>query len=220
MSGSREATRIGKSCHAKLQTAPKSRRLAGRILRLLVIVDQMNTTGYSGYQPRQIDYITERLLSNSLVCLHLFGTIELITQTAEYALRAVVYLADQQEPTTNNLIAESTLVPVGYLAKVMQSLSRAGLVTARRGLHGGFELAVPPDELTVLQVVNAVEPIRRFKICPLGLHGIHLCPLHRKLDDVAKAIEETFGDATIADMINAPKNRKPLCSFPASGKSA
>lgn len=140
----------------------------------------------------------------------------MITQTAEYALRAIVYLADQSEPKTNTLIADATLVPVGYLAKVMQSLSKAGLVSSQRGLHGGFVLTVAANNLTVLQVVNAVEPIRRFKECPLGLHGINLCPLHRKLDDAAKAIEETFGDSTIADMINAPKNRKPLCAFPLS----
>ena len=114
------------------------------------------------------------------------------------------------------MIAEATLVPVGYLAKVMQGLNKAGLVNAQRGLHGGFVLAVSPDELTVLQVVNAVEPIRRFKECPLGLHGINLCPLHRKLDEAAIAIEATFGDTTIADMINVPKNRKPLCGFPLS----
>ena len=140
----------------------------------------------------------------------------MITQTAEYALRAIVYLADQTEPKTNTVIADATLVPVGYLAKVMQSLSKAGLVNSQRGLHGGFVLTVAPNQLTVLQVVNAVEPIRRFKECPLGLHGINLCPLHRKLDDAAKAIEETFGDSTIADMVNAPKNRKPLCAFPLS----
>ena len=140
----------------------------------------------------------------------------MITQTAEYALRAIVYLADQTEPKTNTVIADATLVPVGYLAKVMQSLSKAGLVNSQRGLHGGFVLTVAPGQLTVLQVVNAVEPIRRFKECPLGLHGINLCPLHRKLDDAAKAIEETFGDSTIADMVNSPKNRKPLCAFPLS----
>lgn len=138
----------------------------------------------------------------------------MITQTAEYALRAVVYLADQTEPKTNTVIADATLVPVGYLAKVMQNLSKSGLVHAQRGLHGGFVLAVAAEELTVLEVVNAVEPIRRFHECPLGLHGIHLCPLHRKLDDAAKLIEETFGDSTIADLINVPRNRKPLCAFP------
>ncbi|MBP88636.1 MAG: transcriptional regulator [Planctomycetaceae bacterium] len=139
----------------------------------------------------------------------------MISQTAEYALRAIVYLADHDEPQTNAQIAEVTEVPVGYLAKVMQSLSRARVVTAQRGLRGGFRLAHAADELTVLEVVNIFDPVRRFHECPLGLHGINLCPLHRSLDDAAKAVEETFGDTTIADLIRVPRHRKPLCRFPA-----
>ena len=138
----------------------------------------------------------------------------MISQTAEYALRAIVYLAEQPVPRTTSEIAEKTQSPSGYLSKVMQSLNKAGLVHSQRGLHGGFVLSVEADELTVLQVVNAVEPIRRFHECPLGLHGINLCPLHRKLDDAAKYIEETFGDTTIADLNHVPASRKPLCSFP------
>lgn len=144
----------------------------------------------------------------------------MISQTAEYALRAVVYLADQDDPQTNAQIAKVTEVPVGYLAKVMQNLSRARIVTAQRGLRGGFTLAHDPDELTVLQVVNTVDPVRRFHECPLGLHGIDLCPLHRSLDDAAKAVEETFGDTTIADLIRVPRHRKPLCRFPVVPESA
>ncbi len=72
-----------------------------------------------------------------------------------------------------------------------------------------------PQELKVLQVFNAVEPICRYHECPLRLHGNELCPLHRKLDDAAKSIEESFGGTMIADMINVPRrNSKPLCSFP------
>ncbi len=138
----------------------------------------------------------------------------MITQTAEYALRAVVYLADQGEPRTTQLIAEQTHVPAGYLSKVMQSLGRAGIVKAQRGLHGGFVLMHDPQTMSVLEVVNAVEPVRRIHECPLGLHGKNLCPLHRKLDDAARQIEETFGDTTIADLNNVPRSRKPLCTFP------
>ncbi len=138
----------------------------------------------------------------------------MISQTAEYALRAMVYLADQTEPKTNEAISEATRVPTGYLAKVMQSLSRAKLVNAQRGMRGGFTLAFPAHEITVLRVLNAVDPIRRFHECPLGLHGINLCPLHRSLDDAAQAIERTFGDTTVADLINVPLHRKPLCGFP------
>jgi Rrf2 family protein len=77
----------------------------------------------------------------------------MISQTVEYALRAVVFLADQREPRTTQEIAERTKVPAPYLAKVMQSLNRANLVHSQRGLHGGFTLAKSPGQLTIWDVV-------------------------------------------------------------------
>ncbi len=108
----------------------------------------------------------------------------MISQTAEYALRAIVYLANQGVARTTTEIAKTTHVPAGYLAKVMQSLSRAGLVKSQRGLNGGFTLAHDPHELSILTVVNAVDPIRRFAECPLGIpsHRRRLCPLHHRLN--------------------------------------
>ncbi len=75
----------------------------------------------------------------------------MISQTAEYALRAIVFLANQETPHTTATIASHTQVPVGYLAKVMQTLSKGKIVNAQRGLNGGFTLAIPPDVLTVLR---------------------------------------------------------------------
>ncbi len=144
----------------------------------------------------------------------------MISQTAEYALRAIVYLADQNEtPHTTQQIAEVTHVPAGYLAKVMQALSRAGLVHAQRGLHGGFTLAHPATELTVLDVVQAVDPLHRITACPLGLKGHQaLCPLHRRLDNAVAMVEEALKKSTIAELLAEPGKRKgafiprPLCS--------
>lgn len=140
----------------------------------------------------------------------------MISQTAEYALRAVVCLAEQTLPKTTAELAQMTQIPAGYLSKVMQGLIRAGLVESQRGLHGGFVLAISANELTVLRVVNAVDPIRRFHRCPRGLHGIHLCPLHRTLDDTAKSVEESFGATTVAELNKVPSGRSPLCAFPLS----
>jgi Rrf2 family nitric oxide-sensitive transcriptional repressor len=142
----------------------------------------------------------------------------MISQTAEYALRAIVYLADQSDaPQTTQQIAEVTRVPAGYLAKVMQGLSRAGLVHAQRGLHGGFTLAVSPKQLTVLDVVQAVDPLRRIEHCPLGLPGhATLCPLHRRLDSAVAMVEKALGASTIAELLAEPKRGKgpkPLCSL-------
>src|SRR6185436_10357400 len=101
----------------------------------------------------------------------------MFSQTVEYSLRAIVWLAAHADaPQTNQQIADATLVPAGYLAKVMQSLGRGGMVTAQRGRRGGFLLAKPAAEVTVLEVINTVEPIQRIRECPLGIvsHGAHL----------------------------------------------
>ncbi|NUQ01687.1 MAG: Rrf2 family transcriptional regulator, partial [Armatimonadetes bacterium] len=94
----------------------------------------------------------------------------MISQTAEYALRAIVCLAAQPEGRlTTPQIAGATRVPAGYLSKVLQLLGRAGLVRSQRGLGGGFVLARPAELISVLDVVNAVDPIQRITGCPLEL---------------------------------------------------
>ena len=141
----------------------------------------------------------------------------MISLTAEYALRAIVYIADQEgEPRTTNQIAEASEIPAGYLAKVMQGLGRARIVNSQRGLNGGFTLTRQPEDLTLLEVVNSVDPVRRIHECPLKIasHGTNLCPLHRKLDDAAAFVEQSFRDTTIADLLAVPRSRKPLCRFP------
>src|SRR6516165_4767697 len=109
------------------------------------------------------------------------GRLEVISQTAEYALRAVVALGSQRGgPMTTQDIASRTRVPAGYLSKVLQALGRAGLVEGQRGLGGGFALARPMQEMTVLDVINAVDPLQRIERCPLGRpdHKVRMCALH------------------------------------------
>jgi Rrf2 family nitric oxide-sensitive transcriptional repressor len=140
----------------------------------------------------------------------------MISQTVEYALRAVVYLADQGESRTVVQIADVTKVPAAYLSKVMQSLSRAKLVHSQRGLHGGFTLTKVPKDITIWEVVEAVEPLQRIRECPLGLaaHRVRLCPLHKRLDDALATIEKAFRDTTMAEVLADPNTSKPLCDFP------
>ncbi len=127
----------------------------------------------------------------------------MISQTAEYALRAVVFLAERRnEPHTIRQIAQATLVPEGYLAKVMLELGRHGLVRSQRGIKGGTSLAIPALELTVYTIVQAVDPIHRITQCPLNNpnHATELCALHHRLDEAAALIENCFRNTTIADL--------------------
>jgi Rrf2 family protein len=138
----------------------------------------------------------------------------MISQTAEYALRAMVYLAQYPERShTNRQIARVTRVPTGYLAKVLQNLSRAGLITSRRGLGGGFALAKPANEITVYEVIQAVDPIPRITACPLKLkaHKDKLCPLHQRLDNAWELVERSFRNTTLSEIIDEAGEEGVLC---------
>jgi Rrf2 family protein len=138
----------------------------------------------------------------------------MLSQTVEYALRAVVHLANQAPAAcTTDQIARVTRVPKAYLSKVLQNLVRAGLVHSQRGLGGGMTLTRLATELTLLEVVNAVEPLQRIYTCPLGLpsHGGNLCPLHRRLDDALCMVQNSFGTTTLAEVLAEPGASTPLC---------
>lgn len=137
-----------------------------------------------------------------------------ITQAVDYSLRAIVVLARQGgRPCTTQALAERTETPAPYLSKLMQTLVRNGLVVSRRGVNGGFTLARKPEEMTIFDVVQAVEPLKRIRQCPLGIpqHTGGLCPLHRRLDAAIEMIENSFRDTTLADLLNDPQGPSPLC---------
>jgi Rrf2 family protein len=138
----------------------------------------------------------------------------MFSQTVEYALRAVVYLA-QTTPAlqTTEKLSKVTKVPQAYLAKVLQSLVQAGVVRSQRGVGGGVALVKTPEELTILEVVNAVDPIGRIQSCPLELkaHGVKLCPLHRRVDQALAMVEDAFRNTTLAEVLAEPTESVPLC---------
>jgi len=129
----------------------------------------------------------------------------MFSQTSEYALRAVAWMAGRPDSVhKTGEIAQGTGVPLSYLSKVLQTLARADLVRSVRGAAGGYELARSPEELTVLSVVQAVDPIRRIERCPLGVacHRDSLCKLHRALDEAMAHVEACLREATIASMLS------------------
>ncbi len=148
---------------------------------------------------------------------------DMISQTCEYALRSIVFLAEHaDQPQTIREVASATGVPSEYLAKVLANLKRAGIAQAKRGLHGGYTLAVAPERLTILDVINAVDPIQRIRQCPIGRSDhVGLCPLHRRLDEALARIEQSFAATTVAEILeeNAASRRVrstgKACPFPA-----
>jgi len=138
----------------------------------------------------------------------------MISQTVEYALRAIVTIAQHNgRPCTSRTISQLTQVPGAYLSKLMQGLVRAGFVDSQRGRNGGFVLTRKPSELTVWDIVDSIEPIQRIHECPLKLksHRSTLCPLHGKLDSAMETIEKSMRETTVAELLSQPGHPTPLC---------
>lgn len=115
-------------------------------------------------------------------------------------------------PASADVLAKHTKVPRRYLTRVLQDLAAAGLVRSRPGPGGGYELSREGAEITILDVVNSVDPIRRIRHCPLGLKThTELCPLHAELDRAYAATEASFGSVTIQDIVDSSSSIIPLC---------
>jgi Rrf2 family protein len=138
----------------------------------------------------------------------------MFSQTAEYALRAMTMLAelDPNGPSaTAERISAVTRVPRSYLSKVMRDLARAGLVDSQRGPNGGFVLGRPAEQITILQVLAAVDPIHRITSCPLGRPDhVKLCPLHRRLDAAIAQVEGVLGRTTLGELVTQGTKGCPM----------
>lgn len=115
-------------------------------------------------------------------------------------------------------MAEAVQVNVPYLRKVINKLRDAGIVGAQRGTGGGIFLLADPKKLTMLDVVNAVDPIRHIRECPLGvLLHCELCPLHAGMEEVIVQMEQMLNERTISYLISQPGS-EARCGFPRSAE--
>ena len=125
-----------------------------------------------------------------------------LTRGTDYGIRGILYLGTQpfERVTLLHEIAENQLVPESYLAKIFQDLNKAGLVRSHRGARGGFSLARPAAQITLRQVIEALQgPISLNRcldireVCPRQ-EG---CPVSRVLRQAQEQLLETLDAATV-----------------------
>lgn len=146
-----------------------------------------------------------------------------VSRTAEYALRAVVRLAKCGEDSQNTQqLSQATSVPQSYLPKVLQPLTRAGIVAAQRGSRGGYSLLKDPQELTVLEVVECVDPFPRGESSSSQQPSDtpEPCALRQLLSDTKAYVRQRFSEAKIGELLNQPRDDSPLCDATAETESA
>ena len=128
----------------------------------------------------------------------------MISQTAEHALRAVLYLARQPGPTPAVEIAAALGAPPNYLSKTLHRLAKAGIVAGTRGPTGGFRLTVPPNELMLLRVVEAFDEPRGSGVCLLGgrrCNPAEPCTAHQRWTAIKEESRTGLARTTLADLL-------------------
>ncbi len=130
----------------------------------------------------------------------------MISKTEEYALRAVVFLAQhaREGPCIAQDIAVSTEIPANYLSKILHQLGRHGIVDSERGRYGGFRLARRPGELSLADVIEPFASSTDRRRCLLGRRECSdetPCGAHERWKEVRAATMAFFAGTTVEDVI-------------------
>ncbi len=138
----------------------------------------------------------------------------MLSSTADYALRAVLVLAGEnwRRPLRADEIADATGAPRNYMAKTLNALVKAGLLTSARGPLGGFSLAVTPESLTLARIIDCFGEPRRHSRCLLGnkpCDSNKPCTAHEMWLQITATRREPLATTTIADLIGTSISRAP-----------
>ena len=127
------------------------------------------------------------------------------SRTAEYATRAMTYLALQPpgKLTGAREIAEAERIPSPFLWKILQQLARRKLIRSFKGQRGGYELARPPEQITLHTVVVSTDGEELLRDCVLGMERCdeaHPCPLHESWKSIRTQLAALLEQTTLADL--------------------
>lgn len=129
----------------------------------------------------------------------------MISKSCSYGIQASVFVAAVGEGGFVPIREISSRLGISqhFLTKVLQGLSRKGIMRSFRGPNGGVALAAPPERLTLRDLILAVDGPALFETCVLGLPhcGVEKpCPLHDRWQEVRCGIDAALGETTVAEM--------------------
>ena len=129
-----------------------------------------------------------------------------ITRKTDYAVRCILFLSKEVNRTVSAAeISKAMLIPKDFLAKILQRLSRKGIVKSTKGAAGGFRLAREPGRINLLEVIEAIQGPTAANACAVDENVCSLsktCAVHPIWVEVRKMIEERLKDETFAKLIS------------------
>jgi Rrf2 family protein len=135
---------------------------------------------------------------------------KLVTRDTDYAVRALCFIAESKE----KIVPVSTLVnklkiPQPFLRQILQVLNKKGILKSYKGLRGGFQLAISPRQIFLVELIKIFqgplklnECIFKKKICP----NKNICSLRAKINTIEKEVILKLGSITVASLLNARSN--------------
>ena len=155
----------------------------------------------------------QKLLVSAPSLLHNRTSVYLFRQV-DYAIRCLVYLTRTRDRlATKGEIAKATSAPDLFVAKILQQLVRAGLVSSTRGVHGGFVLARDPTQLSLLDVIDVTQARVAPRPCVLDPRACpfrETCPVHPVWVKIHRATERELRKVSFASLARqAAKLRRP-----------
>ncbi len=130
-----------------------------------------------------------------------------------HGLRAVLYIASRnvESPVRGEDIAREEDLPQPFLSKILKILSSRGILHSVRGPGGGFRLARASTEISLLDIVEAIDGLSQFDECALGCKTCqddNPCPLHNSWKDMRQGLREYLGKSSVADLLIHERSRK------------
>ena len=141
-----------------------------------------------------------------------------ITRKADYAVRCVLFLSMEPDRTVSTAgVSGQMLVPRTFLAKILQQLTKKGIVQSVQGVTGGFRLARSPEEINLLEVIEAIQGISAANACAVDERACSLsgkCAVHPVWVELRKVVEERLSNETFAMMVErARKDKKGIAGL-------
>lgn len=133
---------------------------------------------------------------------------KLLSQGAQYAISAIIALSKQPKGRTISAadLAKPLNCPAAYLSQILSKLKPSGIIKSQRGLKGGVYLAREPKDISLLEVIDAIDGTDFFKNCFLGIEGcghIEPCPFHEFWSLERTKIQEWLSGTTFAEVEEA-----------------
>jgi Rrf2 family protein len=131
----------------------------------------------------------------------------LLTKKSEYALLSLVFIAKSEEPINVDALSKELNISKSFLAKIMQALSKQDILDSFKGINGGFKLARPSDQITILEITTAAEDklptvfecSPSMSSCPSQVGNC--CTIWPLLNNLQSKINNFLTDLTLKDIM-------------------